>query len=219
MADDFRDDGWSTPFVHQPTYTTVHVSISLDGFIAGPDQSFESPLGTGGFDLHRWHVDSGGDRDVDRTWSDALQRPRGAYLMGRNMFGPVRGPWESWTDGEWRGWWGEEPPYGAPVVVLTNHEREPLAVGATTFHFVTGGFDAGLARARELGDGDVHVAGGASTVRQALAAGVVDSLALDIAPILLGEGERIFDGTATPPLRAVEVAHSPYATHVRYDVG
>lgn len=203
------------------TYTTVHCSISLDGFIAGPGQSLEAPLGRGGPALHQWHFDLDQRGEVDRAWSDSLQRPRGAYLMGRNMFGPVRGTWTSWDDehGPWRGWWGERPPYGAPVVVLTHHEREPLELDGTTFHFVTGGFDAGLARARELGDGDVHVAGGAATIRQALAAGVVDSLALDIAPVLLGEGERIFDGSVRPSLSVVEVGDSPYATHVRYDVG
>lgn len=205
------------------TFTTVHVSISLDGFVAGPDQSLAAPLGTGGLALHRWHLDAGqGGRTVDRAWSESLQRPRGAYLMGRNMFGPVRGDWGAWEaeHGSWRGWWGEEPPYHAPVVVLTHHEHPPLEMaGGTTFHFATGGFAAGLALARELGDGDVHVAGGAATVRQALAAGVVDSLALDIAPVLLGAGERIFDGSATPALTVVEVGHSPHATHVRYDVG
>jgi dihydrofolate reductase len=189
---------------------------------ARPDQSYESPGGTGGFDLHRWHSDrEQGGRVVDKAWADSLLRPRGAYLMGRNMYGPVRGPWSSWEDerGEWRGWWGEEPPYHAPVVVLTHHEHDPVELDGTTFHFETGGFDAGLARARQLGDGDVHVAGGAATIRQALAAGVVDSLALDIAPVLLGDGERIFDGSVRPSLRVVEVGDSPYATHVRYDVG
>ena len=207
-------------------FTTVHVSISLDGFVAGPEQSLGSPLGRGGLALHRWHLDHGqGGRTVDRAWSESLQRPRGAYLMGRNMFGPVRGGWSAWEGehGPWRGWWGDEPPYHAPVVVLTHHERDPLEMaGGTTFLFETGGFDAGLALARELGEGDVHVAGGAQTVRQALAAGVVDSLALDIAPVLLGEGERIFEGgstpAVTPELTVVEVGHSPFATHVRYDV-
>ena len=209
--------------MHQPTFTTVHCSISLDGFIAGPNQSYDAPGGIGGFDLHRWHSDrEQGGRVVDKAWADSLLRPRGAYLMGRNMFSPVRGAWASWEDenGEWRGWWGDEPPYHAPVVVLTHHDHPSVTMnGGTTFHFVTDGFDAGLTRARELGDGDVHIAGGAATIRQALAAGVVDSLALDIAPVLLGAGERIFDGTAQPRLSIVEVAHSPHATHVRYDVG
>ncbi len=201
------------------TFTSAHVSISLDGFVAGPDQSADTPLGRGGFDLHRWHTDRGqGGRTVDTAWSESLLRPRGAYLMGRHMYGPVRGPWESHGE-PWRGWWGDNPPYHAPVVVLTHHAHDPVPMaGGTTFHFVTDGFAAGLALARELGDGDVAVAGGASTIRQALAAGELDELAHDIAPRLHGEGERIFDGTATPDLRIVEVGHSVHATHVRYAV-
>ena len=131
--------------------------------------------------------------------------------MGRNMFGPVRGEWATW-EGEWRGWWGEEPPYHAPVFVLTHHEREPVEMeGGTTFHFVTGGFDAAYARAAEAaGDGEVLIAGGASTIRQALAAGVLDEIVLDVAPILLGAGERLFDGVADPGLTPVEVIESPW---------
>jgi dihydrofolate reductase len=133
------------------------------------------------------------------------------------MFGPVRG---EWPDETWRGWWGEEPPYHAPVFVLTHHERAPLELTGTTFHFVTDGFDAAFARAREAaGAGDVRIAGGASTVRQALAAGVVDELALDVVPILIGAGERLLDGVTDPGLVPVEVVHSPLATHVRYRVG
>jgi dihydrofolate reductase len=137
--------------------------------------------------------------------------------MGRNMFGPVRGPWT----GDWRGWWGEEPPYHAPVLVLTHHAREPVEMaGGTTFTFVTEGFDVAMKQARDLaGDGDIRIAGGASTVRQALLAGVVEELWLDIAPVLLGSGERIFDGVADPGLVPVEVVGSPTATHVRYRVG
>ena len=144
--------------------------------------------------------------------------------MGRNMFGPVRGGWDSWrpTDGsgEWRGWWGEEPPYHAPVFVLTHHEYDPVEmVGGTTFHFVTTGFADALRLAREAGNGDVSVAGGASTVRQAIAAGELDELTLDIAPVVLGGGERIFDGSIRPTLEILEAEHSPLATHVRYRVG
>ena len=144
-------------------------------------------------------------------------RPRGAYVMGRNMFGPIRGEWEE----DWRGWWGPEPPYHAPVFVLTHHAREPIEMeGGTTFHFVTDGFDAAYAQARETaGDDGVDIAGGASTVRQALVAGVVDELTLDIAPVLLGSGERIFDGVGSFGLEPVEVLHSPLATHIRYRVG
>jgi len=133
------------------------------------------------------------------------------------MFGPVRG---EWTD-EWRGWWGDEPPYHAPVFVLTHHAHDPIEMqGGTTFHFVTAGFAAALAQAKEVaGDADVDVAGGASTVRQALLAAAIDELTLDIAPVLLGSGERIFDGVGDPKLEPVEVGHSPHATHVRYRVG
>jgi dihydrofolate reductase len=136
--------------------------------------------------------------------------------MGRNMFGPVRGPWSSY-DGDWRGWWGEEPPYHAPVFVLTHHEHAPIEMaGGTTFHFVTEGFAAALARARDAGGGDVDVAGGASAVRQALHSGELDELTLDIAPVLLGSGERIFDEGLDVRLEQVEAEHSHWAVHVRY---
>jgi dihydrofolate reductase len=145
-----------------------------------------------------------------------LLKPQGAYVMGRNMFGPIRG---AWTD-DWRGWWGDEPPYHAPVFVLTHHAHEPIEMkGGTTFHFVTAGFDAALDHAKAAGDGDVAIAGRASTVRQALAARAIDELVLDIVPVLLGEGERLFDGLEDPGLEPVEVIHSPHATHVRYRVG
>jgi dihydrofolate reductase len=192
------------------------MSMSIDGFVAGPDQSTDNPIGVGGMELHRWHLDA--QDPVDVEFEKSLLAPKGAYIMGRNMFGPIRGDWEA----DWRGWWGEEPPYHAPVFVLTHYERKPLEMqGGTTFHFVTGGFDSALAQAREAaGDGEIDVAGGASTVRQALAAGAVDELVLDIAPVLLGRGERIFDETMTAlALEIVESAHSPSATHVRYRVG
>jgi dihydrofolate reductase len=199
------------------TFTTAHVSISLDGFVAGPDQSIADPIGRGGMALHQWHFDADQPgHEVDARWTSALLRPRGAYVMGRNMFGPVRGPWSSY-DGDWRGWWGEEPPYHAPVFVLTHYEREPVEMaGGTTFHFVTEGFEQALAMAREAGKGDVDVAGGASTVRQALRSGELDDLTLDIVPVLLGSGERIFDGDLEVSFEPVEVEHSPWATHVHY---
>jgi dihydrofolate reductase len=191
------------------------MSISLDGFVAGPDQSREHPLGRGGRRLHEWHIGEVHEADVPAV--DWLMRPRGAYVMGRNMFGPIRGEW----DEDWRGWWGDEPPYHAPVFVLTHHPHDPIEMeGGTTFHFVTEGFDAAFARAREIaGDGGVDIAGGASTVRQALAAGVIDELVLDIAPVVLGAGERIFDGVGDLALEQLEVIHSPLVTHVRYRVG
>ena len=169
--------------------TTCHMSISLDGFVAGPDQSREHPLGKRGREVHAWHLGDERANEADETAVGWLMRPRGAYVMGRNMFGPIRGEWEE----DWRGWWGPEPPYHAPVFVLTHHAHEPIEMeGGTTFHFVTDGFDAAYAQARETaGDDGVDIAGGASTVRQALVAGVVDELTLDIAPVLLGSGERI----------------------------
>lgn len=200
------------------TDTTCHMSISLDGFVAGPDQSIDDPLGVGGPRLHTWHMGADETKnEVDLHMQGLLMRPRGAYVMGRHMFGPVRGPWE----GDWQGWWGDEPPYHAPVFVLTHFAREPVELqGGTTFHFVTDGFDAAYARATEAaGDRGVDIAGGASTVRQALAAGVVDELTLDVVPVLLGSGERLFDGVGDPGLTPVEVTHSPHATHVRYRVG
>jgi dihydrofolate reductase len=200
------------------TFTTTHMSMSLDGFVAGPDQSVEQGLGRRGIEVHRWHLPSEEPQhEVDARWTEMLMAPRGAYVMGRHMFGPVRGGWDTW-DSEWRGWWGEEPPYHAPVFVLTHHEREPLELEGTTFHFVTGGFAEALRLAREAGDGDVDVAGGASTVRQALAAGEIDELRLDIAPVLLGEGERIFEQGTTPRLELLESESSPHATHLRYAV-
>ena len=199
------------------TFTSAHVTVSLDGFMAGPGQTLEHPMGRGAIEMHRWHF--GELNEVDQRWADRLLRPRGAVVMGRNMYGPVRGPWDAWQGEEWRGWWGEEPPYHAPVFVLTHHAHEPIEMeGGTTFHFVTDGFDAALELAREAGGGDVAIAGGVSTVRQALAAGVLDELTLEIAPLLVGEGERIFDGTVTPTLEIVEAEHSPLATHVRYRV-
>jgi dihydrofolate reductase len=191
------------------------MSISLDGFVAGPDQSRENPLGLRGRELHVWHLDEP-LHEADARARDMLLRPRGAYVMGRNMFGPIRGPW----NGDWRGWWGEEPPYHAPVFVLTHHAQKPIEMqGGTTFHFVTDGFDAAFERASDVaGDRGVDIAGGASTVRQALAAGVVDELTLDIAPVVLGAGEPLFDGLADLALEPTGVVHSPLATHVTYRV-
>lgn len=200
------------------TFTSAHMSMSLDGFVAGPDQSQEQPLGRGGLAVHRWHLPADQPpHQVDARWTEALLRPRGAYLMGRNMFGPVRGPWD--THPNWYGWWGDEPPYHAPVFVLTHHEHESIEMrGGTTFHFVTGGFEEALTLAREAGGGDVDVAGGASAVRQALAGGHLDELRVDIAPVLLGTGEPLFDEHTVSGLELLEAEHSPLATHVRYRV-
>jgi len=197
-----------------PSDTTCHMSISLDGFVAGPGQSRDDPLGKRGHELHGWHIGDPHATAADETAAGWLMRPRGAYVMGRNMFGPIRGEW----DDDWNGWWGSEPPYHAPVFVLTHYAHEPIVMeGGTTFFFVTEGFDAAYARAREAADGrGVDIAGGASTVRQALNAGVIDELTLDIAPVLLGSGERIFDGVGAFDFEPVEVLHSPLATHIRY---
>jgi dihydrofolate reductase len=200
------------------TDTTCHMSISLDGFVAGPEQSLDQPIGVGGMRLHEWHLQPDeSTHEADLRMRDLLLRPRGAYVMGRNMFGPVRGPW----DEDWQGWWGDEPPYHAPVFVLTHHAHDPIPLrGGTTFHFVTDGFDSAFQQAEAAAAGaGVDIAGGASTVRQALAAGVVTELTLDIAPVLLGSGERLFDGIEDPGLTPVEVSHSPLATHIRYRVG
>jgi dihydrofolate reductase len=194
--------------------TTCHMSISLDGFVAGPDQSRDDPLGKRGMELHSWHLGDERANEADRAAEELLMRPRGAYVMGRNMYGPIRGDW----DEEWTGWWGPEPPYHAPVFVLTHHAHEPIEMeGGTTFHFVTDGFDAAYAEATETaGDKGVDIAGGASAVRQALQAGVIDELWLDIAPVLLGSGERIFDDVTDFGLEPFEVLHSPLATHIGY---
>jgi dihydrofolate reductase len=196
------------------TDTTCHMSISLDGYVAGPEQSLEEGLGKRGIELHRWHVGDPRATETDETAAGWLMRPRGAYVMGRNMFSPTRGEW----DGDWRGWWGNEPPYHAPVFVLTHYAHDPIEMdGGTTFYFVTEGFDAAYAQAKEIaGDKGVDIAGGAATVRQALNAGVIDELVLDIAPVLLGAGENMWAGVESFGFEPVEVLHSPLTTHIRY---
>jgi len=195
------------------------MSISLDGFVAGPGQSLDDPIGIGGMRLHQWHFDADEPgHELDAPMRDHLVRPGiGAYVMGRNMFGPIRGEW----DENWRGWWGDEPPYHAPVFVLTHFAREPIEMlGGTTFYFVTDGIAAALDRAHAAaGAADVDVAGGAGAVRQTMALGALDELLLDIIPVLLGDGERLFDGVSDPGITPVEVVASPYATHVRYELG
>jgi dihydrofolate reductase len=173
------------------------MSTSVDGFVAGPGQDRENPVGLGGLRLHEWHWHAGDPgHEADIAARDDLMRQRGAYVMGRNMFGPIRGEW----DQHWRGWWGEEPPYHAPVFVLTHHPQDPIEMqGGTTFYFVTEGFHAALEQATAAADGrELAIAGGASTVRQALAAGAIDELVLDVVPVLLTQGERLFDGVEDP---------------------
>ena len=191
------------------------MSISADGFVAGPGQSADEPLGVGGMRLHEWHFHPQGQ---DQSVIDEWQQTPGAYIMGRNMFGPGRGAW----DLDWKGWWGAEPPYHAPVYVLTHHAREPLAMdGGTTLHFVTDGLESALERAAtEVAGKSVEIAGGAATVNAYLQAGLVDELHLHISPVLLGAGERLFEGVPdTLRLAPVQVIGSAGATHIKYRVG
>lgn len=186
------------------------IAVSLDGFVAGPNQSQEEPLGEGGEELHFWQFE---DADNNRPELDGILG-HGAYIMGRNMFGPIRGEWT----GDWRGWWGEDPPYHAPVFVLTHHEREPIEMqGGTTFHFVTGGPEAALALAREAaGERSISIAGGASTVRQYLRLGAIDELRIHLAPVVLGSGASLWDGLAGYNVDIVSARHSPMVTHITY---
>jgi dihydrofolate reductase len=196
------------------TELRVHdLSLSLDGFAAGPAQSRDDPLGRGGQQLHDWAF--GDATDVDRHFRARGTEGIGATIMGRNMFGPVRGPWDS--DPDWRGWWGEDPPFHHDVFVLTHHPRPPLAMsGGTTFHFVTEGIEAALERATDAAAGaDVRLGGGASTVRQYARAGLIDELHVVVVPVLLRGGERLFDGDGWNGWRCVEFAPSATVAHVR----
>jgi dihydrofolate reductase len=168
-------------------YLTSDPAISLDGFIAGPGQDLEHPLGVGGVALHDWHW---GPAEEENAAESAAMVEASAFIMGRNMFGPIRGEW----DLDWKGWWGDEPPYHAPVFVLTHHERDPIEMaGGTTFHFVTEGPEEALRRATEVAeDGRISICGGASTINQFLRAGHIDELRLHVVPIVLGSGESIF---------------------------
>jgi dihydrofolate reductase len=204
-------------------------SISLDGFGAGPGQDLQNPLGRNGVDLHRWLVStrtfqrthgdgedgSAGTAGVDDDFAARSMQNLGAWILGRNMFGPMRG---AWPDESWRGWWGDNPPYHVPVFVLTHHARRPLEMeGGTIFHFVTDGIVEALRRARAAaGTADVRLGGGAATIRQYLRARLVDELHLAVAPILLGGGESLFEGLDLGALgyRVAEHAASPAAMHV-----
>ena len=201
-------------------------TISLDGFGAGPGQSTQRPLGEGAERLHGWMVptrtfqrevmhQADGETGADDDFTQRGFENLGAWILGRNMFGPVRGPW---PDESWRGWWGSSPPYHVPVFVLTHHARRPLEMeGGTTFHFVTGGADEALARAREAaGERDVRVGGGAATIRQYLQAGRIDELHVAISPVLLGTGEPLLTGLDLPALgyRVREHVTTPKALHV-----
>jgi dihydrofolate reductase len=200
-------------------------SVSLDGFGAGPRQDLDEPLGVGGEALHEWTVatrtfrrmsgQDGGSTGLDDDFTARGFDNIGAWILGRNMFGPVRGPW---PDDTWKGWWGDTPPYHVPVFVLTNHARAAVAMdGGTTFHFVTDGIRSALARAGEAaGDRDIRLGGGVATIRQYLQAGLVDEMHLAIAPVLLGSGEHLLAGIDLPALgyRCTEHVPTAAATHV-----
>jgi dihydrofolate reductase len=189
------------------------ISVAADGYLAGPGQTADKPFGDGPVDrLHAWMFDTPDENQAEIDQVVAA----GAFVMGRNMFGPVRGDW----DLGWTGWWGENPPYHAPVFVLTHHPRDPLPMqGGTTFTFVTGGIDAALDQARKAaGDRDVAIAGGAATVNQYLAAGLIDELRTHIAPVTLGAGERLFDGVPPLQLELLAVRAASLTTHISYRV-
>jgi len=202
-------------------------SVSADGYSAGPDQSEKEPLGVGGESLHDWmvglkawreaHGEEGGEVNASTPVVEELETGSGAVVMGRNMFGPIRGGW----DRDWRGWWGEDPPYHGPVFVLTHHPRDPVPMeGGTTFTFVTDGIESALKQARAAaGDRDVAIAGGAATVNQYLAAGLIDELRLHVAPVVLGAGERLFEGVSGRTLEQVAVRPARRVTHVTYQLG
>jgi dihydrofolate reductase len=189
-------------------------TISADGFSAGPNQSLDNPLGEGAERLHRWMFEEP-DMTANAAAIDAIV-DAGAFIMGRNMFASGRGEW----DEEWKGWWGDDPPYHAPVFVLTHYPRESIEMqGGTSYTFVTDGIESALEQARAAaGNKDVAIAGGAETVRQYLAAGLLDELRLHIAPMLLGGGERLLDGVGDLSLEVVETSGTPLVTHVTYRV-
>jgi dihydrofolate reductase len=200
-------------------------SVSIDGFGAGPEQSLQDPLGKRGKELHQWFFGTrtfkamvgapGGAEGVDDDYAHRAMQGFGAFILGRNMFGPIRG---EWPDDTWKGWWGDNPPYHAPTYVLSHYPRDPLVMeGGTTFHFVTDGIEAALEQARRAaGDLDVKIGGGVSTVRQYLQAGLIDEMHLAIAPVVLGQGESLFSGIDLPALgfQVTERAVTEWATHM-----
>ncbi|WP_316978089.1 dihydrofolate reductase family protein [Shumkonia mesophila] len=200
-------------------------AISVDGYGAGPNQDLDNPLGAGGEALHEWVVvtrtfrqlfgQEGGTTGVDDDFAAKGFADIGAWILGRNMFGPVRGPW---PDDTWKGWWGDNPPYHGPVFVLTHHPRASIAMdGGTTFHFVTDGIEAALERAAEAaGNRDIRLGGGAAAIRQYLSAGLIDEMHIAISPVLLGAGEHLFAGIDLPSLgyRCAEHVATEAATHI-----
>jgi len=199
--------------------TNLSMSISADGYVAGPDQSEDEPLGIGGRALHDWHLGPSKDHPANRRVISDMLDGMGATIMGRNMFGPVRG---EWGDSQWRGWWGAVPPYHCPVFVLTHYAHEPIEMeGGTTFYFVTDGIESAYTQARSAaGDRPISIAGGASCGRQAIEAGIVDEIDLQVNPVILGSGERLLDGFAPgqPQLELVRVLEAPAVAHLRYRV-
>jgi dihydrofolate reductase len=202
------------------------ISISLDGFVAGPNPSEEEPLGEGGEQLHEWvvaleawrrsHGREGGEVNASTPLMEEALANLGATIMGRNMFGGGPGPW---GDDPWNGWWGDEPPFHTPVFVLTHHEREPLELEGTTFTFVTDGIESALEQAKQAaGDQDVALGGGADVAQQYLSAGLIDELQLNVVPVLLGSGTRLFDkgAGADLDLEQVEAIEAPGVVHLRY---
>jgi dihydrofolate reductase len=204
------------------------ITMSVDGFVAGPNPSLEDPLGEGGEQLHGWaydlesfkelHGEAGGVRNQDSDVVRETFERTGATVMGRKMFSGGTGPWESDPNAD--GWWGDDPPFRVPVFVLTHHPRETVEKeGGTSFHFVTGGPEAALAQAREAaGDKDVSIVGGASAIQQLLAAGLLDEIQVHIAPLLLGAGTRLFGEGEPARLEQTRVIESPAVTHVKYRV-
>src|SRR4051794_31694840 len=203
------------------------IAISLDGFVAGPDQSEEEPLGKEGERLHEWafelaawrrpHGREGGEVNASSEVIERAEANVGAQVMGRGMFGGGPGPWP--VDPPWNGWWGAEPPFHCPVFVLTHHERDPLSLGDTTFHFVTDGIASAVAQAKEAaGDEDVLLGGGAQAGQQAINAGLVDEMQLSLVPILLGSGVRLFDGVdaAVDAFEQLSAIEAPGVTHLTY---
>jgi dihydrofolate reductase len=203
------------------------ISISADGYLAGPNQGEEHPLGEGGMALHEWafrlaawrepHGREGGEVNASSEVFEEVTANTGAVIMGRNMFGPVRGPW---TEPLWNGWWGDEPPFHVPVFVLTHYEREPLTLGETTFHFVTEGPERAVERAREAaGEKDVSVGGGGQTIQQLIRAGLLDELLINQVPVILGGGERLLDGILpSVKLEQARVVEAPGVAHLFYSV-
>jgi dihydrofolate reductase len=205
----------------------AQISVSLDGYVAGPNQSKENPLGEGGEQLHDWAVElkawrephgrEGGEVNASTPVMDERLDNIGAEIMGRGKFGPPGGG--PWGDDPWQGWWGDEPPFAMPVFVVTNHDRDPLTLSDTTFTFVTGGIESALRQAREATDGkDILIGGGAQIINEYLAAGLVDELELSVVPLVLGGGARLLEGVGDLKLEQLRAVEAPGVAHLKYRV-